>query len=117
MTDDRTRSKNLALITGALEDLDDRIQPLGGTASPGPLDVTDPDQMAHLAGSIAARGGGVDLWAHTAIHAAPLCPAGHIDARALGNAVAVNVTAEAGLLNVMEPLLLRARGHGPVLRR
>lgn len=100
----------VARTSGALEELDDRVQALGGTASLGPLDVTDPDQMAHLAGSIGARWGGVDLWAHCAIHAAPLCPAGHIDAKELSRSTAVNMTATAQLIGLIEPLLLARKG-------
>ncbi|TMV90339.1 SDR family oxidoreductase [Thioclava sp. BHET1] len=100
----------VARTTGALEELDDRVQGLGGTASLGPLDVTDPDQMAHLAQSVGARWGGVDLWAHCAIHAAPLSPAGHIDAKELANSTAVNLTATAQLIGLIEPLLLARKG-------
>ena len=98
----------VARTTGALEELDDRIQALGGSASLAPLDVTDPEQMAHLANSVAARWGGVDLWAHTAVFAAPLSPAGHIDAREMAKSLATNVTATATLIPLVEPLL-RAR--------
>ncbi|OOY18622.1 oxidoreductase [Thioclava sp. DLFJ5-1] len=100
----------VARTTGALEELDDRIQAKGGTASLGPLDVTEPDQMAHLAQSIGARWGGLDLWVHTAIHAAPLSPTGHIDGKELANSVKVNVTATAQLIGLMEPLLLAREG-------
>ncbi|KFE37002.1 SDR family NAD(P)-dependent oxidoreductase [Thioclava atlantica] len=100
----------VARTSGALEELDDRIQAAGGTASLGPLDVTDPEQMAHLAQSIAARWGGVDLWAHCAIHAAPLSPAGHIDAKEIARSTAVNFTATAQLIGLIEPLLLARKG-------
>ena len=100
----------VARTTGALEELDDRVQALGGTASLGPLDVSDPDQMAHLANSLGARWGGVDLWAHCAIHAAPLSPSGHIDAKELATSTAVNLTATAQLIGLIEPLLLARKG-------
>lgn len=100
----------VAKTSGALEELDDRVQAKGGSASLGPLDVTDPDQMAHLAQSVGARWGGVDLWVHTAIHAAPLSPAGHIDAKELSKSVATNVTATAQLIGLIEPLLQARKG-------
>ncbi|KEO61684.1 SDR family NAD(P)-dependent oxidoreductase [Thioclava indica] len=100
----------VARTSGALEELDDRVQALGGTASLGPLDVSDPDQMAHLAGSLGARWGGVDLWAHCAIHAAPLSPTAHIDAKELATSTAVNLTATAQLIGLIEPLLLARKG-------
>lgn len=100
----------VAKTSGALEELDDRIQSAGGSASLGPLDVAEPEQMAHLAQSVGARWGGVDLWVHTAIHAAPLCPAGHIDAKELAKSTAVNMTATAQLIGLIEPLLIARKG-------
>ena len=108
----------VARTTGALEELDDRIQAAGGQAAGGqatlaPMDVTDPDAMAHLAGSIAARWGSLQLWVHTAIHAAPMAPAAHMDAKDMAKSIATNLTATATLIGVLEPLL-RA-GHGTAL--
>lgn len=100
----------VARTTGGLEALDDRIQAAGGHATLAPMDVTDPGAMAHLAQSIAARWGGPGFWAHTAIHAAPLAPAGHIDAKDFDKSLTLNVTATAGLIRLFEPLLRRASG-------
>lgn len=47
----------VARTQGALEELDDRIQAAGGSATLAPLDVTDPDQMKHLAEFVAGRWG------------------------------------------------------------
>ncbi|MDX1785537.1 MAG: SDR family NAD(P)-dependent oxidoreductase, partial [Roseovarius sp.] len=62
----------VARTTGALEELDDRIQAAGHSATLAPMDITNPDAMRQLCRSIHDRWGGVALWAHTAIHAAPL---------------------------------------------
>ena len=62
----------VAKTVGALEELDDRIKAKGGSATLAPMDVTVPEAMAQLCRSIYDRWGGIDLWAHTAIHAAPL---------------------------------------------
>ena len=70
----------VARTTGALEELDDRIQAKGGQATLAPMDITNADAMAHLCRGIHDRWGHADLWLHTAIHA-PLAPAGHIDAK------------------------------------
>src|SRR6056297_3518104 len=69
----------VARTTGALEELDDRIRTAGGMATLAPMDITNADAMAHLCRSIHDRWGGIDLWAHTAVHAAPLSPASHMD--------------------------------------
>lgn len=62
----------VARTTGALEELDDRIQAKGGQATLAPMDITNENAMAQLCRSIYDRWGSVDIWAHTAIHAAPL---------------------------------------------
>ncbi|MDO5642971.1 MAG: SDR family NAD(P)-dependent oxidoreductase [Paracoccus sp. (in: a-proteobacteria)] len=100
----------LARTTGALEELDDRIRKSGGPAATlVPMDVTEPAAMMQLAGAIAARWGGLDIWVHTAIHAAPLAPAGHVDGKDWAKSFATNATATQNLIGLIEPLL-RARG-------
>jgi NAD(P)-dependent dehydrogenase (short-subunit alcohol dehydrogenase family) len=95
----------VAKTVGALEELDDRIKAAGGAATLAPMDITKPDAMAQLCRGIYDRWGHVDLWAHTAIHAAPLAPANHIDAKDLAKSVEINVTATATLIRMVAPLL------------
>lgn len=95
----------VARTTGALEELDDRIQAAGGQATLAPMDITNPDAMAQLCRSIYDRWGKVDLWAHTAIHAAPLSPAPFIDAKDWDKSVSINVTATGRLITYVAPLL------------
>ena len=90
---------------GGLEDLDDRIKAKGGQATLAPMDITNPDAMAQLCRSIYDRWGKVDLWVHTAVHGAPLTPAGHIDAKDWNKSVACNVTATGQLIPFLTPLL------------
>lgn len=99
----------VARTTGALEELDDRIKAAGGQATLAPMDVTNMDAMAHLCRSVYDRWGGVDIWAHTAIHVPPLAPADHIDGRDFDKTIALNVTATARLIPMVAPLL---RGKG-----
>lgn len=98
----------VARTTGALEDVDDRIQAAGGSATLAPMDITNADAMTHLCGSLQNRWGHVDLWVHAAIHAAPLSPAGHISRKDLDKSIAINVTATGTLIGLVEPLLLAA---------
>jgi NAD(P)-dependent dehydrogenase (short-subunit alcohol dehydrogenase family) len=95
----------VARTTGALEELDDRIQAAGGSATLAPMDITNPDAMAQLCRSIHDRWGGIDIWAHTAVHAAPMAPAAHLDARDWDKSVACNVTATGQLIPYIAPLL------------
>ena len=64
----------VARTVGALEELDDRIKARGGAATLAPMDITDPNAMAHMCRGIHDRWGHTDLWVHTAVHAAPLAP-------------------------------------------
>lgn len=95
----------VARTVGALEELDDAIQAAGGQATLAPMDVTKPDAMAQLCLSIHDRWGGVALWAHTAIHAAPLTPVAHMDAKDWAKSVDANVTAMGHLIPYIAPLL------------
>ena len=104
----------VARTVGGLEDLDDRIREIGGTATLAPMDITVEPAMEQLARSIFERWGKIDLWAHTAIHAAPLAPAAHLDAGDLGKSLKVNVQATAHLIAMIEPLLNQAP-HGQAL--
>lgn len=100
----------VARTTGALEELDDRIQAKGGSATLAPMDVTDRDAMAHLCRGIYDRWGKAELWVHTAIHAAPLTPAAQLGAKDWETGLAVNATATATLITMVAPLL-RAEGR------
>lgn len=99
-----------ARTVGGLEELDDRIQAAGGSATLAPMDITDDKAMVHLAGSIAERWGRLNLWVHAAIHAAPLSPAGHLDPKDFDKSVACNLRATAALIPMLEPLLRAAQG-------
>ncbi|SOC07546.1 SDR family NAD(P)-dependent oxidoreductase [Rhodobacter maris] len=100
----------VARTVGGLEALDDRIQAAGGTATLAPLDICKTEEMETLANGILGRWGGVQLWVHTAIHAAPLTPAGHLDAEDVEKSVATNYTALTTLIPLIEPALRAGEG-------
>lgn len=91
--------------TGALEELDDRIKAVGGSATLAPMDITTDAAMQTLCRGIYDRWGSLDLWAHAAIHAAPLAPAQMIDAKDMAKSTAANITATATLITYIAPLL------------
>jgi NAD(P)-dependent dehydrogenase (short-subunit alcohol dehydrogenase family) len=95
----------VARTTGALEELDDRIQAEGHSATLAPMDITNGDAMRQLCRSIHDRWGRIHFWAHTAVHAAPLTPAAHLDAKDWDKSVATNVTATGHLIPFIAPLL------------
>jgi NAD(P)-dependent dehydrogenase (short-subunit alcohol dehydrogenase family) len=95
---------------GALEELDDRIQAKGGQATLAPMNITDAGAMQTLCRGIHDRWGSLDLWCHTAIHAAPMTPTHHVDAKDLEKSIAGNITATSMLITYVAPLL-GTRGH------
>ncbi|MCX7287917.1 MAG: SDR family NAD(P)-dependent oxidoreductase [Rhodobacterales bacterium] len=103
----------VARTVGGLEDLDDRVKRAGLPGSGGltlaPMDVTNDDAMRHLCRSIHDRWGGLGLWVHAAIHAAPLAPASHIDQKDWEKSLATNTRATGLMIPLVEPLL-RAKG-------
>lgn len=90
---------------GALEELDDAIQGLGGQATLAPMDITVDAAMQQLCRGIFDRWGKLDLWLHTAIHAAPLAPAGHIGPKDLAKSITINIEATSRLIAYVGPLL------------
>lgn len=95
----------VAKTVGALEELDDAVQSAGGNATLAPMDITIDAAMQQLCRGIFDRWGKLDLWLHTAIHAAPLAPAGHIGPKDLSKSMAINVEATARLIAYVSPLL------------
>ena len=104
----------VARTVGGLEELDDRVRALklpgAGLLTLAPMDITTDDAMRHLCRSVHDRWGGLGLWAHAAVHAAPLAPAGSLDAKDWLKSVTVNATATATLIPMVEPLLRAHRG-------
>ena len=90
---------------GALEELDDAIQAAGGQATLAPMDITVDAAMQQLCRGIFDRWGKLDLWVHTAIHAAPLAPAGHIGPKDLAKSLSINIEATSRLISYVAPLL------------
>lgn len=107
----------VARTVGGLEELDDRVKALGlpgaGGMTLAPMDITNDEAMQHLCLSIYNRWGKLDLWAHTAIHATPLAPAGSLAVKDWAKALAINIRATGQLIPLVEPLL--KEGHGTAL--
>lgn len=99
----------VARTVGGLEDLDDRVKRAGlpgaGGLTLAPMDVTNDDAMRHLCRSIFDRWGGLGLWVHAAIHAAPLAPMGSLDQKDWEKSIACNTRATGMLIPMVEPLL------------
>jgi len=91
--------------TGALEELDDRIKAAGGQTTLAPMDILVENAMTQLCRSIYDRWGTIDVWAHTAIHAAPLNPTAHLNYKDFERSLDINAKAVGRLIPFVAPLL------------
>lgn len=108
----------VARTVGGLEEVDDRLRALAlpgaGALTLAPMDITNDDAMRHLCRSVHDRWGRLDLWVHSAVHAAPLAPAGHMDQKDWEKSVSINIRATGMLIPMVEPLL-RASAQGTAM--
>jgi NAD(P)-dependent dehydrogenase (short-subunit alcohol dehydrogenase family) len=99
----------VARTVGGLEELDDAVKALklpgAGALTLAPMDITNADAMRHLCRAVHDRWGGLSAWVHTAVHAAPLAPAGSVDERDWDKSIATNTRATGNLIPMVEPLL------------
>jgi NAD(P)-dependent dehydrogenase (short-subunit alcohol dehydrogenase family) len=95
----------VARTVGALEELDDRIEAVGGSATLVPLDIKDMDGIARLALALHERYGRLDVLVGNAGVLGSLSPLGHVEPKDFDNLFAVNVTANWQLIRTMDPLL------------
>ena len=95
----------VARTVGGLEELDDAITAAGGSATLVPLDLSEAHALPQLGSAIHGRWGRLDLWLHTAAHAAPLQPVEHIAEKEIATSVALNLVAFETLIGTLEPLL------------
>ncbi|MFT4999549.1 MAG: NAD(P)-dependent dehydrogenase (short-subunit alcohol dehydrogenase family), partial [Planctomycetota bacterium] len=100
----------LARTVGGLEELDDRIQSAGGSATLVPLDICDDEGLKRLCLSIHKRWGKLDLWVHSAIFAGPQSPVGHVPLSDWEKTLAINIRATQRLVEMVEPLLKNGGG-------
>lgn len=95
----------VARTVGGLEELDDAIKAVGGSATLVPLDLKDYAGIDRLGVALHERFGRLDVLVGNAGILGPLSPLGHVEAKAWDEVMAVNVTANWRLLCAMDPLL------------
>jgi NAD(P)-dependent dehydrogenase (short-subunit alcohol dehydrogenase family) len=95
----------VAKTTGGLEEVDDEIKELGGTATLVPMDLTDSPAIDRLGAGLYERYGKLDILIGNAGVLGKLSPLGHIDPKSWDEVIAVNLTANWRLLRSMDPLL------------
>ena len=97
-----------ARTPGGLEELDDAIKAVGGTATLVPLELRDFDGIARLAAALNERYGKLDIMVANAALGASSSPLDHFQPKEWEEVLAVNVTANWHLIRNMHALLLRS---------
>lgn len=95
----------LARTTAALEEVDDEIRELGGTATLIPFDLKKTDELEALGPMIADRFGKLDIFVANAGILGTLTPVSHSSMKDWKDVFAVNVTANVQMIRTLEPLL------------
>src|ERR1700722_16818817 len=95
----------VARTVGGLEELDDAIRKLGGSATLVPLDLKDYDGIARLAAALNERYRRLDVLIGNAGIGGPSSPLGHVEPKAWDDVMAINVTVNWHLIRYFEPLL------------
>jgi NAD(P)-dependent dehydrogenase (short-subunit alcohol dehydrogenase family) len=98
----------VARTVGGLEELDDAIRAVGGTATLVPLDLTDTDGIIRLAVALLERYQRLDVLIGNAGLVGPSSPLDHVQPKDWEEVMAVNVTANWHLIRAMDALLRRS---------
>nr|WP_321482899.1 SDR family NAD(P)-dependent oxidoreductase [uncultured Cohaesibacter sp.] len=96
----------VAKTVGALEELDDEIQAIGGATTLVPLDLMDYDAIDRLGGAIYERWGKLDILFGNAGLLGAVTPITHLDpVKDWEKVMGVNLTANWRLIRSLDPLL------------
>jgi NAD(P)-dependent dehydrogenase (short-subunit alcohol dehydrogenase family) len=136
MTDDKPLSGKVALVTGAsrgigaataealgaagahvilvartataLEEVEDRIHAIGGSATIAPLDLADGESIARLGAAVAERWPALDILILNAAMLGSLTPVQDIDPKEYSRLLTLNLLANQALVAAFDPLLRKA---------
>ena len=95
----------LARTSGGLEELDDEIRAVGGTASLIPMDLTEGDSVEQLAAALMQRFDKLDILVANAAVLGELAPLTDIDPKIWQATLDLNVTVNWRLIRALDPLL------------
>jgi NAD(P)-dependent dehydrogenase (short-subunit alcohol dehydrogenase family) len=95
----------VARTVGGLEELDDEIRKIGGSATLVPLDLRDFDGIGRLAAAVNLRYRRLDILIGNAGIGGPSSPLSHVEPKAWDDVMSLNVTANWQLIRYFEPLL------------
>ena len=136
MTDSKPLADKLALVTGAsrgigaataealasagahvilvartakaLEQVEDRIHEVGGSATIAPLDLIDGTSIPKLAEAVGQRWQALDILVLNAAMLGSLTPVEHIDVKEYGRVLATNLLAPQALIAAFDPMLRKS---------
>jgi NAD(P)-dependent dehydrogenase (short-subunit alcohol dehydrogenase family) len=97
-----------ARTVGGLEEVDDKVRGVGGSATLVPLDLRDFVKIDELAGALFDRWGRLDILVGNAAEFGVFSPLGHIDPVTWAEVIDLNLTANWRLIRAMDPLLRAA---------
>ena len=95
----------VARTQGGLEELDDEIASLGGSATLLPLDLREFDQIDRMGAALFERFGRLDVLVGNAATFSELTPVGHLSPKHWDETMGLNVTANYRLIRSLDPLL------------
>jgi NAD(P)-dependent dehydrogenase (short-subunit alcohol dehydrogenase family) len=95
----------VARTQGGLEEIDDEIRAIGGTATLMPLDLTQYDLIDRMGAAIFERWGKLDILVGNAGLLGGMSPVPHFKPEIWDQVFAVNVTANWRLIRSLDPLL------------
>jgi NAD(P)-dependent dehydrogenase (short-subunit alcohol dehydrogenase family) len=98
----------IARTVGGLEETDDAVKAVGGSATLLPLDLADGALIDQIGPSLLERFGRLDIFVGNAASLGPLSPMGHVVAKDWDRVIAVNLTANWRLIRTLDPLLRRS---------
>jgi NAD(P)-dependent dehydrogenase (short-subunit alcohol dehydrogenase family) len=98
----------VARTVGGLEELDDAIKAIGGTATLVPLDLKDYEGIDRLGASLHERFGRLDVLVANAGILGSLSPMSHVEPKVFDDVMAINVTANYRLIRSLDPLLQKS---------
>jgi NAD(P)-dependent dehydrogenase (short-subunit alcohol dehydrogenase family) len=95
----------VARTVGGLEETDDEIQKIGGTATLVPMNLRDFEAIDRLGASIYERWGRLDALFANAGVLGMLTPVAHLEPKTFQEVIEVNLTANWRLIRSLDPLL------------
>jgi NAD(P)-dependent dehydrogenase (short-subunit alcohol dehydrogenase family) len=97
-----------ARTASELEQVEDRIHQVGGSATIAPLDLTESDSIGRLAAAVAERWTALDLLVLNAATLGSLTPVAQIDGQEFNRVLTLNVLANQAMIAGFDPLLRRS---------